>query len=76
MRKSVGFLFYMPKPRKNKRKKRSAKIKLSERFKLVHKNDATRVDDEKVRAARGRRAPVQLVDDNGANFKIKIRRKK
>lgn len=66
----------MPKPKRNKRKRRNVKIKFSERFKLVHRNDATRVDDEKVRTARGRRAPVQLVDDNGANFKIKIRRKK
>lgn len=66
----------MPKPKRKKRKKRNAKIRFSERFKLVHRNDTTRVDDEKVRAARGRRAPVQLVDDNGANFKIKIRRKK
>ena len=65
----------MPKPQRNKRKKRTAKIKFSERFKLVHKNDATRVDDEKVRAARGRRAPVRLTGDNGANFKIKIRKK-
>lgn len=66
----------MPKPKgNNRRRKRRAKIKFKEQVKLVHRNDATRIDDEKVRASRGRRAPVQLVDDNGANFKIKIRRK-
>ena len=66
----------MPKPKGvKKRRRRSAKIKFKERVRLVHKNDATRVDDENIRAARGRRAPVQLADENGANFKIKIRRK-
>lgn len=67
----------MPKPKGiKKRRKRSAKIKFKERVRLVHKNDATRVDDENIMAARGRRAPVRLTGDNGANFKVKIRLKK
>lgn len=67
----------MPKPQKPQRRrnrKRTAKIKVSERFKLVHKNDATRVSNPRIEAQK--RAPVQLADDNGANFKIKIKRRK
>lgn len=42
-------------------------------MRIVHKNDATRVGN--IDTLSMRKAPTKLVDDNGANFKIKIRRK-
>lgn len=49
------------------------KIRFKQSAKLVHKNDATRVDRPEFVGLK--RAPIRLSGDNGANFKIKIRRK-
>lgn len=54
--------------RKKTGKKRKGRVKLTQRVRLIEKNDATKV-------ARIPLAPTRLAGDNGANFKIRIRRK-
>lgn len=63
----------MAKARRNR--KRKGKIKFTQSVRLVHKSDKTRVNIEKGDTAGLRKAPARLYPDNGANFKIKIRRK-
>ena len=68
----------MPKPKRKpkKRQKRRVGLTLHESLKLVHKNDATFVDSERLKAERYHRIPMRMPADNGANFKIKIKKKK
>lgn len=63
----------MAKARRNR--KRKGKIKFTQSVRLIHKSDKTRVNIEKGDTAGLRKAPARLYPDNGANFKIKIRRK-
>lgn len=63
----------MAKARRNR--KRKGKIKFTQSVRLTHKSDKTRVNIEKGDTAGLRKAPARLYPDNGANFKIKIRRK-
>lgn len=70
-----------------KKRKLRGKIRISQRVSLEQKNDATRVAPIKERdysrkpvKVNGssnsiKKAPIRLAGDNGANFKIKIRRK-
>ena len=58
--------------KRNKGKKRKGKIKISQRARLIEKNDATRVsryNDTIPKIAR------RIPQDNGVTFKIKVRRK-
>lgn len=59
----------MPKPKKKKQKRR-VKFEVRQRMTLVEKNDNTRVA-RKIYP----KAPTRIAGDNGANFRIKIRRK-
>lgn len=63
----------MAKARRNR--KRKGKIKFTQSVRLIHKSDKTRVNIEKGDTAGLRKALARLYPDNGANFKIKIRRK-
>lgn len=69
-----------------KKRKLRGKIRISQRVSLEQKNDATRVAPIKERdyshkpvkvsgSSSIKKAPIRLAGDNGANFKIKIRRK-
>lgn len=61
----------MPKP-KRKTGKRKGKIKLTQRARIIEKNDATRV----ARRDTLKKAPVKTVlPTNGITFKVKIRKK-
>lgn len=57
----------MPTPKKRKAKKVKGKVKVSTRAKVVRK-DSVRVDTLP-------KAPTRIAGDNGANLRIKIRRK-
>ena len=59
----------MAKPKK--RNKRKGKIKIRKSVRLVHKNDATRVDKQQFVP----KAEAKVYPENGASFKIKIRKK-
>lgn len=59
----------MAQPKKRKARRRKGKIKFTSSARLVERNDNTRV-------ARYPQAPTRLAADTGANFKIKIRRKR
>lgn len=61
----------MAKPKK--RNKRKGKIKIRKSVRLVHKNDATRVDKPKAENDYPQ-APTK-VPSNGVVFKVKIRKK-
>lgn len=61
----------MAKPRK--RNKRKGKIKIRKSVRLVHKNDATRVEKPKVENDYPQ-APTK-VPSNGVVFKVKIKKK-
>ena len=61
--------------RTRKSRKRKGKIKFTQSVRLKQKSDKTRVDIENGDTAGLRKAPARLYPDNGANFKIKIRRK-
>lgn len=64
----------MAKPRKRKYNKRNkGKIKIRKSVRLVHKNDATRVDKPKVENDYSQ-APTK-VPSNGVVFKVKIKKK-
>lgn len=63
----------MAKARKSR--KRKGKIKFTQSVRLKQKSDKTRVNIEKGDTAGLRKAPARLYPDNGANFKIKIRKK-
>ena len=58
--------------KKPKRIKR--KIKVRKSAKLVHRNDATRVDRSGADTAVVRKAPF-VIRDNGLNMKLKIKKK-
>jgi hypothetical protein len=63
----------MSKPRGKRRgKKRGGKIVISQSAKLIHKNDATRVDRTNVDTLG--KAPTQ-VPSNVVTFKVKVKRK-
>ena len=58
--------------KRNKGKKRKGKVKLTQRARIVEKNDATRV----ARADTLKKAPVKnVLPTNGITFKVKIRKK-
>ena len=58
--------------KRNKGKKRKGKVKLTQRARIVEKNDATRV----TRRDTLKKAPVKTVlPTNGITFKVKIRKK-
>lgn len=61
----------MAQPRKRKAGKRKGKIKLTQRARLIEKNDATRV----ARYDTIPSMPAQMPRSAGAVFKVKIRRK-
>lgn len=61
----------MAKPKK--RNKRKGKIKIRKSVRLVHKNDATRVEKPKVENDYPQ-APTK-VPSNGVVFKVKIKKK-
>ena len=58
--------------KRNKGKKRNGKVKLTQRARIVEKNDATRVS----RRDTLNKAPVKnVLPTNGITFKVKIRKK-
>ena len=58
--------------KRNKGKKRKGKVKLTQRARIVEKNDSTRV----ARADTLKKAPVKnVLPTNGITFKVKIRKK-
>ena len=58
--------------KRKKGKKRKGKVKLTQRARIVEKNDATRV----ARADTLKKAPVKnVLPTNGITFKVKIRKK-
>lgn len=61
----------MAKPRK--RNKRKGKIKIRKSVRLVHKNDATRVDKSNIDSLPT--LPTQMPRTAAPVFKVKIRRK-
>ena len=63
----------MAKPKKRKYNKRKGKIKIRKSVRLVHKNDATRVD--KPKAENDYPLAPTKVPSNGVVFKVKIRKK-
>lgn len=64
----------MAKPKKRilKSRKKKVRVNLAQRIRIVERNDATRVEKRDSYA----KAPTRLPADVGANFKIKIRRKR
>ena len=58
--------------RKKTGKKRKGRVKLTQRVRLIEKNDATKVEKPKVVQHLKLKS---YVPDNGATFKIRIRRK-
>ena len=63
----------MARPKKKRQQKKRGRIKFKQSARLVHKNDATRVD--KSGAKEIMKVPVQMPRDNGLNMRVKIRRK-
>ena len=63
----------MAQVKRNKGKKRKGKIKISQRARLIEKNDATRV--AKTDTTSYPRMRAQVPRSNGAVFKIKVKRK-
>ena len=58
--------------KRNKGKKRKGKVKLTQRARIVEKNDATMVS----RRDTLKKAPVKnVLPTNGITFKVKIRKK-
>lgn len=62
----------MARPKKKKQRKRG-RIKFKQSAKLIHKNDATRVDRSGIDTIP--KAPAQMPRDNGLNMRVIIRRK-
>lgn len=62
----------MSQTRKKKRKVRG-KIKFKQSARLVNRNDNTRVD--RIDIPQIKKAPAKVYPENGAHFKVKIRRK-
>lgn len=56
------------------RKRVKGKVKLTQRARIVEKNDATRVAKNSVDTIPKRKAPF-IINDNGLNMRIKIKRK-
>ena len=65
----------MSAPKKRRLAKRKGKIKISTSAQLVHKNDKTRVARrDTIGATQLKKAPF-IINDNGLNMRIKIKRK-
>lgn len=61
--------------RKKTGKKRKGRVKLTQRVRLIEKNDATKVArQDTIGAIQLKKAPF-IMNDNGLNMRIKIKRK-
>lgn len=63
-----------PSKRKRRTKKLKGRIKFKQRARIVEKNDATRVAKSSIDTIPKRKAPF-IMNDNGLNMRIKIKRK-
>lgn len=63
-----------PKKRRKSVRKRKVNINLTQRVHIVEKNDATRVAKRGIDTIPKRKAPF-ILNDNGLNMRIKIKRK-